>query len=159
VSISTSGRKVKVCDKTDINNCNKLDGALKYNHLHIKFTNGDQKHLLFSDNQMRRAYKRVKVRKENLPKIIWLREIWYEDFIEIAASDVENVIVDKKLPSVAAEYNHIRVDCKGKEAHLLFTDYEIQTSLKRAEKYVLPSMSWLSDGNELWGRQTVKEKR
>lgn len=50
-------------------------------------------------------------------------------------ADIQKVLNQAKHPAAAAKYNHVRVQFEdGKEAHLLFTDSEIQKALDRAKK-------------------------
>lgn len=50
-------------------------------------------------------------------------------------ADVQKVLNQVAHPAAAAKYNHIRVQFEdGKEAHLLFTDGEMEKALARAKK-------------------------
>ncbi len=152
MSISTTGRKVKASKRrgemfgVDNKNPHHM-AALSYNHVRVQFPNGEEKHLLFTDSQIKRAMRRADHNPEDLPKTTWLREIWYEGFIETGISDLEEVINKRRLPNAALEYNHIRVDFEGKEVHLLFTDNDIGIALARTGKNPedLPAVSWLAD--------------
>lgn len=62
--------------------------------------------------------------------------------------DLQKVENQKKYPSAALEYNHIRVQLEdGREIHLLFTDKEVARADERAKKNPedLPKTSWLRD--------------
>ena len=50
-------------------------------------------------------------------------------------ADVQKVLNQVAHPAAAAKYNHIRVQFEdGKEAHLLFTDGDMEKALARAKK-------------------------
>lgn len=148
--ISTSGRAIKARRKGTFVRTNAKTpfrwSAMKYNHIRVQFSDGSERHMLFTDPQVERAMLRAS-KKRDLPKITWIRELWYQGIIETNSSDVDAIISDKELPQSARKYNHVRVNCDGEEVRLLFTDNEIRIGLDRADdnKENLPKISWLSD--------------
>ena len=135
--------KVKNADR-------KFGAALKYNHIRVQFPSGDEKHLLFTDWQIRLGLKRSEKNPEDLPKVSWIRDIIVDEvslFDESRMTDLQGVINQKKVPQAASKYNHVRVLIDGEERHLLFTDKDIIVALDRANKNPedLPKTSWLKD--------------
>ena len=135
--------KVKNADR-------KFGAALKYNHIRIQFPSGDEKHLLFTDWQIKLGLKRAEKNPEDLPKVSWIRDIIVDEislFDESRMADLQEVVNQKKVPQAASKYNHIRVLINDEERHLLFTDKDIIVALDRANKNPedLPKTSWLKD--------------
>lgn len=151
MSIATTNRKIKTLRTGELFAVKNKDrhwlANFKYNHIRVQFSNNDEKHLLFTDNQIARAKDRANKNPEDLPRISWLREIWYEGFIDTGIADIQDAINRNKLPAAASRYNHIRVEQEGKDIHLLFTDYDIRIALERTEKNPedLPKVSWIEN--------------
>lgn len=53
----------------------KPAAADKYNHIRVQFPNGDEKHLLFTDHEIKVALERADKNPEDLPKISWIRDL------------------------------------------------------------------------------------
>ena len=121
--------------------------AAEYNHIRVQLDNGIEKHLLFTDHQLTRAFYRAQKNPEDLPKTMWIHDLI--DAIDIGdrIADMQKVINKNRLPAAARKYNHIRVDFKDLDIHLLFTDYDIRVAEKRANKNPedLPKINWLRD--------------
>jgi hypothetical protein len=49
--------------------------ASKYNHIRMEFPNGEEKSLLFTDNEIRKALIRASKNPEDIPKVSWLRDL------------------------------------------------------------------------------------
>jgi len=123
---------------------------LKYNHIRVQFPSGEEKHLLFTDWQIKLGLKRANKNPEDLPKVSWMRDIIVDEvnlFNEPRMADLQEVVNKKKVPTAASKYNHVRVVIDNDEHHLLFTDKDVIVALERAEKNPedLPKMSWLRD--------------
>jgi len=120
--------------------------ALKYNHVRVQLFNGDEKHLLFTDHQIKRGKYRAKTNPEDLPA-----KGWYSDYIislfETGLADMQLTPNWEKNPAAAKYYNHIIVYVDKKPMHLLFTDNDIKVALKRAGRNPedLPQVSWIYD--------------
>jgi hypothetical protein len=50
--------------------------ALKYNHIRLQFPNGDEKSLLFTDNEIQKALTRADKNPEDILKVSWLRDLF-----------------------------------------------------------------------------------
>lgn len=155
MAISTTGRVVRAKRKNELRRVealqNSIASPLDYNHLRVQLSDGSDRHLLFTDAQIVRAAERAAASAANgnpLPKLTWVRELWYEGFIEMKSADVRATIKAKGLPPLARRYNHIRVDAEGVEVHLLFTDSDVRSALDRVREAgdKLPKISWISDG-------------
>jgi hypothetical protein len=151
MSLSTTGRAVQAKRRAELTRVENQKAhraaADKYNHLRVQFSDGSEQHLLFTDKQIERAIKRASSNLEDLPKISWVREFWFEGLIETGIGDVQEVINQKKLPAAANKYNHLRVKIGSEDFHFLFTDNDILLALNRAKKNIedLPKVSWLSN--------------
>ena len=151
MSISVTGKKIKAKRLGDVSvvlNKNKHHAAAsKYNHIRVQFPDGKEKHLLFTDSQLTRAFDRAKKNPEDLPSKTWIHDVVDDIDIGDRIADLQEVINQKKLPAAAKTYNHIRVDFKDLDIHLLFTDNDIKDALKRAGKNPedLPKINWIRD--------------
>jgi len=156
--VNVIGKQVKgkrLGDVTKVKNAEaKFGAALKYNHIRVQFPSGDEKHLLFTDWQIKLGLKRAEKNPEDLPKVSWIRDIILDGislFDESRMTDLQEVVNQKKVPQAASKYNHIRVLIADKrtasEQNLLFTDNDIVVALDRANKNPedLPKTSWLKD--------------
>ena len=152
--VNLIGRQIKgkrLGDVTKVKNIDKkFAAAEKYNHVRVQFPSGDEKHLLFTDWQIKLGLKRAEKNPEDLPKVSWIRDIIIDEislFDESRMTDLQEVINKKKVPQAASKYNHIRVLIYGRECNLLFTDKDIIVALDRANKNPedLPKTSWLKD--------------
>ena len=127
----------------------KFAAAARYNHVRVQFPSGEEKHLLFTDWQIKRGLERARKNPEDLPKVTWIRDMIDEVkiFDTQRLADLQEVINSNNLPVAAKKYNHIRVVMDGEEHHLLFTDNDIIVALERADKNPedLPKVSWLKD--------------
>ena len=54
----------------------KPAAAEKYNHIRIQFPDGEERHLLFTDREIRVALERADKNPEDLPKVSWLRDLF-----------------------------------------------------------------------------------
>lgn len=64
-------------DLTEVDNKNPhWKAATKYNHLRVQFPNGDEKSLLFTDNEIKRALDRASKNPEDILKVSWLRDLF-----------------------------------------------------------------------------------
>lgn len=151
MSMKVSEKKIKakrLGDVKEVVNKNPHHlAALKYNHIRVQFPDGKEKSLLFTDYQLTRAFQRSKKNKEDLPTKTWIHDLVDDIDIGDRIADMQKVINKNKLPAAASMYNHIRVDFKDLDIHLLFTDNDIKSALKRASKNPedLPSINWLRD--------------
>lgn len=157
MAFNIKGEKINAKRKgelTEVDNKNPHHkAALKYNHIRVQFPDGKEKSLLFTDNQIRKALDRADHNLEDLPENGWLRS-FAGSVVETDIADLQEVENTKKLPAAADKYNHIVVHGDNlpgtftkDRTHLLFTDNEIKTALKRAEKNPedLPKISWFTD--------------
>ena len=150
MAISATGRIVKVKSKTELKRVGgrrMRQEALEYNHLRVYFSDGSDRHFLFTDKQIEIAIKSGHAKiKKNL-KVTWVKEVWYEGVMELSAEDIANAIEKFGLPKQAKSYNHVRIDVNGKEVHLVFSHSTIRNAIRRAKKKGgrLPKVSWLSD--------------
>jgi len=148
MAISTTGRAVKAKTKEYLRTKRTIPAGISdYNHLRVQFSDGSERHLLFTDFQVVRGLNRSNINKDlgELPKITWIHEVWYEGVVENNANDIASVISKKNLPRVAKKINHIRLSVDGSEHHLWFTNNEIRNALQRAEqlKEKLPKTSYV----------------
>ncbi|NJL70116.1 MAG: hypothetical protein HC888_00275 [Candidatus Competibacteraceae bacterium] len=121
--------------------------ALRSNHLRVQFADGSQRHMLFTNAQAVRAFDRAKTYKGEMPKVTWIREVWFEGSIDTKIDEIDEIIAHNGLPFLASKINHIRINYRGEDVHLLFTDNEIRKALDRAKSFnkVLPKVSWLTE--------------
>lgn len=49
--------------------------ATKYNHIRVQFPDGAEKHLLFTDREIKIALNRAAKNPEDLPEVSWLRDL------------------------------------------------------------------------------------
>ena len=151
MAINITGEKIvvkRIGDLTEVDNTKKHKlAAYKYNHIRVQFPGGEEKSLLFTDFQLTRAFQRAQKNEEDLPEKTWIHDMVDDIDIGDRIADLQKVINQKKLPAAAATYNHIRVDFKDLDVHLLFTDNDIKDALKRAEKNPedLPKVNWIRD--------------
>lgn len=151
MAISVTGKVIKakrLGDIKEVINKNKHHkAASKYNHIRVQFPGGEEKSLLLTDSQLKRAVERANKNEEDLPSKTWIHDIVDDIDIGSRIADLQKVVNQKKLPAAAVEYNHIRVDLENKNIHLLFTDNEIKDALARAGKNPedLPKVSWIRD--------------
>ena len=85
--------KVKNADR-------KFGAALKYNHIRVQFPSGDEKHLLFTDWQIKLGLKRAEKNPEDLPKVSWIRDIIVDEislFDESRMADLQEIVNHCKL--------------------------------------------------------------
>jgi len=149
--MNVSGKKIKakrIGDVTEVLNKNKHHlAAAEYNHIRIQFPDGCEQHLLFTDHQLTRAFYRAQKNEEDLPTKTWIHELTDDIDIGDRIADMQTVINKNKLPAAANKYNHIRVDFKDLDIHLLFTDNDIKSAIKRAERNPedLPQINWIRD--------------
>jgi|2_EtaG_2_1085320.scaffolds.fasta_scaffold00609_18 hypothetical protein len=152
--VNVIGKQVKgkrLGDLDQVKNlARKFGAAAKYNHIRVQFPSGDEKHLLFTDWQIKLGLKRANKNPEDLPKVSWIRDIIVDEislFDESRMTDLQEVVNKKKVPQAASKYNHIRVLVAGEECHMLFTDKDVIVALDRAKKNTedLPKTSWLKD--------------
>lgn len=150
MAISVTGRVVKVKQKSEVQSTRKnsaSQNALKYNHLMVHFTDGSDRHFLFTDKQINRGFELAQEKLKELYQITWIKEVWYEDLMELDKSDIEDAMIYNALPKLAKNYNHIRIDYNDLNFHLLFADRTIRDALERAKNMSqrLPKISWISD--------------
>lgn len=142
VKVKRTGDMIKVCNKNP-----HWAAALKYNHIRVQFPDKKEKSLLFTDHQLKRAIERADRNPEDLPNNrCWLTDI-IEKFVSTDLADLQKVKNKDKHHRAADKYNHILVRYKGKLVHLLFTNNDIESGLKRAGRNPedLPKVSWLTD--------------
>ena len=150
MAICTSGRVVKARTKNDLKRVenNKATKGLvaKYNHFRVQFSDGADRHFLFTDKQIKKAIVLANKMQE-FPKISWVKEFWYEGLLDVKRVDVNRDLEEHGLPSIAKKLNHIRVNLCDKDIHMLFVDSAIRSALNRARKVEekLPKVSWLSE--------------
>ena len=53
----------------------KPNAAEEYNHIRVQLESGEEVHMLFTDNEVRRAISRAGKNPEDLPKASWLRDV------------------------------------------------------------------------------------
>ena len=53
----------------------KFAAAEEYSHLRVQLPDGEEVHLLLTDNELKRALDRSKKNPEDLPKVSWIRDI------------------------------------------------------------------------------------
>lgn len=151
MAISVTGKAVKakrLGDIEEVLNKNKHHkAASRYNHIRVQFPDGEEKSLLLTDSQVKRAVERAEKNEEDLPSKTWIHDIVDCVDMENRIADLQKVANQKKLPAAAVEYNHIRVNFDDCDIHLLLTDNEVKDALVRAEKNPedLPKVSWIRD--------------
>jgi len=153
MNVNMTKKKVsakRLGDAKDVENMQrKFAAAARYNHLRVQFPDDEERHLLFTDWQIKRGLERAEKNVEDLPKVSWIRDMIDEVkiFDSPRLADLQEVINKNKLPTAAKKYNHIRVVIDGEENHLLFTDRDIIVALERANKNPedLPKVSWLKN--------------
>ena len=151
MAISISGRVVKARPKSELrrveNRKETKQLVSKYNHIRVQFSDGADRHFLFTDKQLRRAALLAKSKFKEPHKVSWVKEFWYDGVFDVKTSEVKQDIKENLLPSWAGRHNHIRVNLKDKDIHLLLSDSAVRSSLNRAQKELihLPKVSWLSD--------------
>lgn len=144
--INVTGRVVKAKRSDNLRRIpikkGKID-ALKYNHIRVQFADGSSRHLLFTDNQLKRARERAADKFKELPQITWFHEIWFEDLVAFDKEEMMDIIEVKDLPKIATKFNHVRINCEGEDMHFLLTDSEVRSALNRVDNK-LPKISWLT---------------
>ena len=66
----------RIGDMQKVDNREKKPSAADvYNHIRVQLDDGTEVHMLFTDNEMRRAIDRAKKNPEDLPKVSWLRDV------------------------------------------------------------------------------------
>ena len=69
-------RKNRLGDMSEVENKLKHFAANStYNHIRAQFPNGEEKSLLFTDNEIKKALERANKNPEDLPKVSWIRNI------------------------------------------------------------------------------------
>jgi len=152
MAISTTGRAIKVKTKAYVRSKNHLPEIInEYNHLRLQFSDGSERHMLFTNKEMTRAFKRAsaKIRSKDKPKTTWIHEVWYEGVVELEKDEVKDIITNKNLPNIAKSFNHVRLNIDGSDLHLLFTKSDIRTALLRSSQLDirLPKTSYIETDN------------
>jgi len=148
MAISTTGRAIKVKTKAYVISKNHLPEVInEYNHLRFQFSDGSERHMLFTNNEMTRAFRRAnsKIRSKEKPKTTWIHEVWYEGVVELDKNEVKDIIINKNLPNIAKVFNHVRLNINGSDMHLLFTKSDIRAALLRSSQLdiKLPKTSYI----------------
>lgn len=148
--IITTGRIVKIKRQDElkrIGSKNMDQSVLDYNHLRVYFSDGSQRHFLFTDKQIEKALDNDMCKNGCDNKVSWMKEFWYEGVMEFSKDDMNKIIEKHNLPKNAYQYNHLRIDIDGEEKHLVLTHAAVRSSIKRTKKKGdnLPKVSWLSD--------------
>jgi hypothetical protein len=150
MAISVSGRIVKCRPKRElkrIDSKKEMRGIVEaYNHFRIQFSDGSDRHFLFTDKQIEKGIEDAAKTTEAW-KISWVKELWYEGLMNTASIDFQQDIEENELPAIARRVNHIRVNLGQGDIHLILSDGAVRSALSRARKIesVLPKVSWLSD--------------
>jgi hypothetical protein len=138
--------------------------VLKYNHFFIKLLDGSDRHLLFTDKQIREGIRNSADLSDKDKELFWIHEIWYDGLVSKNITDIRASIKKYNLPISAKIYSHIRAKIGSNVIHLLFKKNTICNGIKRAIKFekVLPKLSWINDKlqeNSQWENCLKVEKR
>lgn len=145
MAINTTGRLVLVKKKSELKRV-KVDPSLfSFNHFKVLFSDNSERHFLFTDKEIQSALEKSKSLEEELV-VSWIKEFWFEDFIDVSSEDLKDSIRENSLPKIAKKYNHIRISFDNEQYNLLFSDAVIKKALARAEGQKLPKISWVIDG-------------
>lgn len=151
MALNVTGRRISAKRLGDLDKTLNKDAhhraATKYNHVRVQFPNGEEKHLLFTDFQIKRAFYRAQKNPEDLPKTTWIHDVVDDIDIGNRLADAQEVINQKKLPAAAKTYSHVRVDYNDHDIDLLFTHHDIKVAEERAKRNPedLPKINWLRD--------------
>lgn len=72
----TSRVSKRLGDMVLLENLDKKPAAAeKYNHIRVQFPDGEERHLLFTDHEIKVALDRANKNPEDLPQVSWLRDL------------------------------------------------------------------------------------